>query len=102
MKNFISTSLLIIFVLLALGSEDTQSQKYSYDELVENIGLEKSVILEKYGVPDQVHEYSDYNYYWITYYDMFTDEYGKDRDISFFFYYGYGDSMKDKCYTVKK
>jgi hypothetical protein len=69
---------------------------------IDDIGLEKKVILEKYGIPDQVHEYSDNDYYWITYYDMFVDEYGKDRNIGFYFLYGRGDSMKDLCYTVKK
>lgn len=102
MKNLLSVILLIVFIILGFGSEE--SKKYSEKELWSNIGLEKKVILDKYGQPDQVHEYSDFNYYWITYYDMMLDEYGKDRDISFYFYYGYygEDSMKDKCYTVKK
>ena len=104
MKNFFSIILLLTFVTLGLGSEEEskESKKYTESQLLDNIGLEKKVILEKYGTPNQVHEYSDNDYYWIVYYDMFVDEYGKDRNISFYFKYGRGDSMKDKCYTVKK
>ena len=102
MKKILSIIVLLTFISLGLGSEEEESKKYTENQLTENIGLEKKVILEKYGIPDQVHEYSDYDYYWITYYDMFVDEYGKDRNISFYFSYGRGDSMKDLCYTLKK